>query len=278
MKILVTGKGSSGSWAIRGKQLGQAIGADVRAMATDARGYDLAVVVKRTPPEVMQAIRKADIPWVLDVVDMYPQPACVGWTLKEGVSWVRKRIADLAPSAVIWPCKRMMDDCAMDLPQKVLYHHHRPEIRENPIWEKVSRIGYEGDARYLEGWRPKIEQECDRRGWTFVINPNELRDIDIVLAVRGDKWNGELIPRWKSNVKLANAHGSGTPFVGQEEAGYLETASGVEYWANDPASLRRSLDWLVSQDTREVVRDRFLQKAYSLESAATDLKAFLYGL
>ena len=40
MKILMTGTGNSGSWRIRGEQLGAAIGADVIPRATEVNGYE----------------------------------------------------------------------------------------------------------------------------------------------------------------------------------------------------------------------------------------------
>ena len=57
MKVLVTGRGGAGSWIVRGEQLGAQIGATVRPLAETADGFDLTIVVKRTPPQVMQALR-----------------------------------------------------------------------------------------------------------------------------------------------------------------------------------------------------------------------------
>lgn len=280
MKLLVTGKGGAGSWTVRGEQLGAAIGATVKPHATrdDVRDCDLAIVVKRTPDAVIEALRAERRRWVLDVVDFYPQPLSSAWSQAEAVRWVRDRVAALRPTALIWPNKRMADDCAIDLPSTVLYHHHRPQIALNPIRERVRTVGYEGAPAYLAGWQRAVECECLRRGWQFVANPTRLADLDIVLAVRGGAWDGYVPAHWKSNVKLANAHGSGTPFVGQAEQGYLETASGAEYWAAEPAGLRTCFEWLEDQGTREQVRDRFLQRAYPLERAAEDLLGFLRGL
>ena len=123
-----------------------------------------------------------------------------------------------------------------------------------------------------------IEAECSRRGWSFTVNPANLSDVDIVLALRDPAFSGYAQRSWKSNVKLANAHGSGTPFVGQPECGYVETASGCEYWAQDRAGLAMSFDWLESQSAREHVADRFRQCAYTVEQAAGDLRTFLETL
>lgn len=281
MKILVTGKGGgAGSWAVRGQQLGEALGAVVRPLASrdDVRACDLAIVVKRTPASVMEALRAERRRWVLDVVDFYPQPSSSGWSRDEAVRWVRARIGELQPSAVIWPNRQMAVDCAVDLPSIVLYHHHRPGIALNPIRERVRAVGYEGQPAYLAQWASPLERECARRGWRFVVNPAQLAELDIVVAARGGAWDGYVPSHWKSNVKLANAHGSGTPFVGQLERGYVETASGAERWISEPKHLRAIFDALECRSTRAAVQERFLASAYPVERAATDLGAFLRAL
>ena len=74
-RILVTGGGTSGSWKIRGEQLGEAICADVlpRAGFADCSAAELIVVVKRAPPELLDTVRRSGRPWVWDVVDAWPQ-------------------------------------------------------------------------------------------------------------------------------------------------------------------------------------------------------------
>lgn len=271
MEILFTGKGgNSGSWEIRGNQLGRM--GTVAPNCQNPRGFDVAVVVKRTPDTVIQTLRASGIPWVWDIVDAYPQPHANLWTKREGIEWVRKQVANLRPAGIIWPNRKMMEDCEIDLPQNVLYHHHRPNLKLNPIRDTVRTVGYEG-GNYLGTWRPIIEAECRKRGWDFVVNPGELANLDIVVAFREP--TGYVPFSWKSNVKLANAHGSGTPFVGAPENGYIDTQSGAEYWACNKDDLRVSFDWLEDQSSREQVRDRFLSAAYPLEQAQADLKDFL---
>lgn len=280
MRLLVTGKGGAGSWIVRGEQLGAAMGATTKPMAgrADVRGCDLAVVVKRTPDSVLAALRAERKPWVLDVVDFYPQPISSTWTRAEAIRWVRARIGELQPTALIWPNRQMATDCAIDLPSVVLYHHHRPGIARNPIRERVQVVGYEGAPAYLAGWQRALEAECARRRWRFEVNPRSVADLDIVIALRGGAWDGYVPAHWKSNVKLANAHGSGTPFVGQMERGYLETAAGAERWLTEPGQMRSIFDALESRTTRERVRDAFLAKAYTVTQAAEDLRGFLRGL
>lgn len=280
VKLLFTGRGTSGSWKIRGEQLGAAIGATVKQAPSlaDCRAVDLVVVVKRVSDELLATLRASGTPWVFDCVDFYPQPACSAWEQGEAIDWVRGHLRRLAPAAVIWPNLRMREDCDIDLPGLVLPHHHRPGIKRNPIRKKVEAVGYEGSPAYLGAWRPAIEEECRKRGWRFCVNPNNLADLDIVIAMRDRFWGGYVPLHWKSNVKLANAHGSGTPFVGQREWGYLETATGAEYWADGRRELGMSFDWLTAQSTREQVADRFLQRAFTADQAAAQLQTFLDGL
>lgn len=274
MKILVTGKGGAGSWVVRGEQLGHAIGATVLPLATAVSCYDVTVVVKRTPPATIQALQGKC--WVWDIVDAYPQPEAYGWDRSDAIGWIRKRVKELKPSGLIWPTARMREDCAIDLPSIVLPHHHRPQIAVNPIRPNIRMVGYEGSPRYLTRWHGALHDECKQRGWQFVVNPPALADLDVVIALRDD--GGYVSRHWKSNVKLANAHGSGTPFVGQQECGYLETASGAEYWAEDRKSLSRAFDWLEDESSREMISDRFLQCAYPVQRAAEALKGFLHAL
>lgn len=271
MRILVTGKGGkSGSWAMRGEQLGAALGALVVPNA--APDADVAIVVKRTPADLIRALRGRF--WVWDIVDAYPQPAAYGWTREQAVAWVRTKIAALQPSAVIWPTRRMREDCDPGLPGLVLAHHHRIGIRRNPIRAEIRSVGYEGAPAYLGKWEGVIRDECRRRGIEFVVNPQHLADVDVVVAARDG--GGYVCQHWKSNVKLANAHASGTPFIGQRECGYLETASGAEYWIEHGLSV--ALDWLRSQSARESVSERFQQRAYPVEQAAADLKEWLHAI
>lgn len=260
--------------------MGGALGATVRPQARreDFKAADIAVVVKRVPVHLLEEIRAGGKPWVYDIVDAYPQPAASSWSRDQAIEWVRQHLAALKPNAVVWPNQKMREDCDTGLPGLVLPHHHRPGIQNNPIRKNVKRVGYEGAVQYLQDWEQAIDVECRRRGWKFSTNPKHLADLDIVVAMRGEGWNGYAQQNWKSAVKLANAHGSGTPFVGQMEAGYIEQATGCEYWAHDKAGLGVCFDWLEDQSARELIHDRFQQAAYPVEKAAAELKDWLHAL
>lgn len=277
MKIAVTGRGGAGSWTMRGEQLGHAIGAHVEAQMRDFASFDAIVVVKRAPADLVARVRASKVPWFYDIVDAYPQPASSAWDRGQAVGWVRETLVHLKPHGVIWPTERMRDDCDPfhRLRSVVIPHHCRPKATPNPIRERIERVGYEGVERYLACWEDSIKLECARRGITFVCNPRELAEVDAVVAFRGGEWAGYVTKHWKSHVKLANAHGTGTPFVGQRESGYLENACGREFWADSLTELRGALDWMADRDVRLDIAERFRAHAYTLERAAAALRGFL---
>jgi hypothetical protein len=143
---------------------------------------------------------------------------------------------------------------------------------------RIETVGYEGGERYLDGWRKGIEKDCARRGVRFVVNPASLAELDVVLAVRGDAWCGYAQTHWKSNVKLANAHASGTPFIGTPECGYRETAVGGEVWIEHPRDIGKALDALAPQAVRRRISDQFAAAAIPLERVAVEVLEVLCAL
>lgn len=271
MKILFTGRGTSGSWAIRGAQLAHALNADAVPNAVHSAA-DIVVVVKRVEDRTLRAMRGRKIVW--DIVDAWPQPIGNEWNEREAFTWLRNEMERISPDAVIAPTARMAEELRqLTIPVLWLKHHHRPGIRRNPIRERISVVGYEGSPSYIAKSQSAIRVECERFGARFVVNPETLADCDVVLAMRDAK--GYAPRNWKSGVKLANAHASGTPFIGCQEAGYTEIATGCEYWAENQSRLGIALEWLADQSTREQISDRFVRAAYPVERAAADLNTFL---
>lgn len=274
MKVLITGKGTSGSWKIRGEQLGAVLGARVAPLAP-AGDADVVIGVKRLPDALLAAV--AGRPLVWDLVDAWPQPAGNDWSRGYCLRWLSQEVQRIQPAAFIAATERMAQDLqAFGRPVLWLPHHHRPQIERNPIRERLTLVGYEGGVDYIRPWQRAIESACKKIGALFVINPPALADVDVVLALRGS--TGYAPRHWKSGVKLANAHGSGTPWIGGREAGYQETASGAEYWADTPAELEVALEWLRPRSNRQAVADRFLASAFSVETAAARLREFLCAL
>lgn len=278
MQVVFTGKGTSGSWAIRGVQVSEALGAKAIPMATEeqCRAADVIVGVKRIPDQLLANIRASGRPFVWDCVDAYPNRGSSTWNKEQAIDWCERELGRLQPDAVIWPNERMRQD--MGGIGKVIYHHHRPSIEVNPIRSEIRTIGYEGSPLYITGWAGSISEECARIGASFIVNPQRLADIDVVLALRGPEFQGYPHQHWKSAVKLANAHASGTPFIGQAEDGYMETSTGAECWISDAAGLRHALDALASPEIRLEVQRKFLPAAISLEKVAAQYKAVLCAL
>lgn len=277
MKILVTGSGKSGSWQIRGEQLGRAIGADVIPRAEAVQGYDLAILVKRPPADLIERLHRRRVPIVWDVVDAWPQPDGNDWPEARCKAWLAERVGIIRPAAIVAATEAMAADCrAFGIPVLALPHHARPDQPVNPIRDVVRTVVYEGGENYVRDWRPKIEAACLKRGWRFVVNPPALADGDIVLALRDQ---GGYAPRaWKSNVKLANAQGTGTPCVLNREAGYLETASSAECWADNAAELDDAFDLLADRDLRRKIGAELHAAAPRLEDIATTYRAWLAQL
>lgn len=278
MRVLITGKGgSAGSWAIRGDQLGHAIGAEVAPVAADQfiRSADLVVVVKRTPLELIERIRAARRPWVWDIVDAWPQPAGNAWSEDEAVRWLRNRLAELQPTAVVFPTEAMLVDADWKGPAIVLPHHAWPRYAPVEFRAQVKRIGYEGAEHYLGRWRPILEEQCKRRGWQLVVN-GDMTTCQIGVALRDV--TGYPSRAWKSNVKLANLQALGIPALCSPERGYIETRSGGERWAETRQDVERCFDAWTYLGARGIARDAMLLGVPTLEKIAGRYRTWLHGL
>lgn len=281
MNILFTGKGRAGSWKIRGEQLGAAMKAKVLPNA-DARSIskaDLVIVVKRCPDAVISELRRQHKLWAFDVLDFYPQPDCAYWSQKDAINWVKQKIAKLNPPAIIWPNHQMMKDCNDGRPSLVLYHHFRPALDLHEVKDREHlTIGYEGNAQYLGDWEPFLKRICADHRWKFVVNPVSISICDAVIAIRAQSFSGYAQFHWKSNVKLANAQGCGTPFIGQSECSYMETSSGGELFADCKSQMVQQLNRIQDKSFRAVMSQKQFAKRYSVSQAAQDLQGFINGL
>jgi len=272
MKLLITGKGHSGSWAIRGVQMGGQVGKVVpRASLQEMMKSDIIVAVKRLTPDFLANIRRSGKPWIWDIVDFYPQPLCSGWSRAQAISWVQDQLAFAKPDGVIFPNRRMRDEIVYN--GVTIYHHARPNAEINPIRKDIKIIGYEGSEKFIAQWREIIVRQCSLRGWQFRVGM-PLNEADIVLAVRDDVHAGYAQRRWKSNVKLANAHATGTPFIGMVESSYLETSSGMEHFVSDEEGLSSAFYALRDQEARVRVQTEFLRNVISLDQVSQQLRGY----
>lgn len=277
--ILVTGSGTSGSWKCRGEQLGGAVGARVvpRATRHDMSTADLVVIVKRPLPEIVEAARSLRKPIVLDMVDGYPQPHGNLWERDDCLRWMSATLKAVKPVLAIGATEAMADDIrSLGYKAIHLYHHGRPGIQRNPIREHIRIIGYEGASHYVEHWSSKIAIFCSKHGASVSIvdgKEDALFKFDIALGLRDH--TGYAATHWKSNIKLANAQASGTPFICGFEKGYSETASGAEYFVKDYAGFCTAMDWLKEQRARQSASEIMMKSAITLESVAAQYKRAL---
>lgn len=279
MRVLFTRSGASraGSWQIRGVQMAAALSGDAIPSPTehDITKADVVVVVKRFDAALIERIVKAGKPIAYDVVDGWPQPAGNAWGKAGAVAWLLREIVASRCSLVIGATSAMVDDIGGRAPAVAIPHHHRPGIAVNPIRETVATVGYEGSARYLAGWEETLRSACSARGWRFVVNPERLADVDIVVAVRGGPWRGYATDRWKSGVKVANAQASGTPIVCMPECGATEAASGGEVFVRAPEDVGPAFDLLAPQDERFRRAEVMRGAAPSIEAVGAAYRAAL---
>lgn len=273
MHVLITGRGTSGSWKIRGEQLGNVLGAAVIPNAIDVALYELAVLVKRPTTDLLQRLHRADVPVIWDVVDAWPQPGGNAWDRARCMEWLADQVKAIRPAGIVAATRAMARDCeGFGMPVLALPHHARPGLRQNPI-RPLKVLGYEGGEQYLGRWLPIIRRQCAARGLQFVINPAEVADVDILLALRD--CDGYAPQNWKSNVKLANAQGSGTPVICNREAGYVETASGAERWADDEEELAQAIEALTPTAARRTAAQALRAAAPEIDSVAATYIAWL---
>lgn len=277
MRVLVTGKGGgSGSWAIRGVQLGNAIDARVKPMASlaDMTEADIVVVVKRVPAALLQNLRSSGRPWVYDIVDGWPQPC--DWSEAASITWLYNTLGHLRPTAIVCGTKTMQEDAAFMGPSLVLPHHSWDRYVEAPIPDRPDStvvVGYEGSEQHLGKWKSVIIEECARRGWRFEINGNMLA-CDIGIALRDG--GGYPAKNWKPGTKLSNLAALNIPAVCSVERGYVEQSTGHELWVEDETDLRKAFNRLEDCRVRRKLGEKMADGVIHLSNMARTYLEFLH--
>lgn len=278
MNILITGKGGkAGSWKIRGEQLGEALGAEVVPMASTARcrQADLVIVVKRTPPALIDSVRASGRPWVYDIVDGWPQPS--SWDKVSAVTWLRELLQRLQPTGVVFGTPRMQQDARTSIPSLVLPHHSWSKYcdREPVVRDEVRVVGYEGAPVYLARWMPLLLRETSSRGWDLQIN-GDMTQADIGIALRDV--GGYPAQFWKPGTKLSNLHALGIPAICTPEAGAEHVASGAEYWVNSGQALIRAFNELTDADKRREISAKMREAMLPVATVAAQYRQWLESL
>src|SRR3989304_211848 len=104
--ILVTGRGTSGSWQIRGVQMGAAIGAHVEPGALSVSGDRAAGGVQRPTTDLLTRPRRGGD----DGVEAGPQPAGNDGGVEEAQAWLSGHIKALRPDAIVAATQAMARD------------------------------------------------------------------------------------------------------------------------------------------------------------------------
>lgn len=273
LRVCFSGRSSAGAWQIRGEQIAamrtnwEAIN---KPSNDDVKRFDLFCFVKKPDPKIIERVRKTGNPIVFDIVDSWAQPED-GLKYRDAHS-ARELFGPLwkqvNADGYIFPTKRMHQDLGLLIKNGVtIYHHYWPQIQKSPVRETVKIVGYEG-ADYLGEWGALIEKICSDRGIKFVANPKNYTDLDIVVLVRGGEHGSYLAKNYKSNVKLANAYGSGTPVLAHvDEMSAHDTDNGdVLFFTNQMGSFERQLDRLVSDyELRKSIHSNFLATAHQFD-------------
>lgn len=276
-KVLVTGRGKSGSWRIRGYQLGQAIGATVypkayRDMFTTA---DLVVLVKRQYQGFLDHVRQSGKPWVWDIVDPYPQPESNYWSSEECIKWLQEEVQIMRPNAMVFPTYQMLADSGFTGPSLVLPHHSWPKYYTPNLVRKIKILGYEGGEQYLGTWRTQLEAECVDRGIQLVIN-GDMTQVDVGIALRDPL--GYAAKSWKSNVKIANLHALGLSIICTQEQSYKDFGGGGEIIISAPEQLTVALDSLYNYEFRQELINQGLRARITLDNVAETYSTWLTQL
>jgi hypothetical protein len=274
MKILILG-GGAGSWEIRGRQLGAALGARVLATPPTMRDWvwaDVVVLVKRALPLYAAQAREAGIPVVWDALDFWRQPSengldDLGAQLAHG-----RFVGQYPPVTTIGATARQ----AQDLGGVYLPHHARPSLRARPVRKAIAVVAYEGQPAYLGAWAGILTRACAARGWQFVINPPNLADADLLVALRDGPWDGWMCRHWKSGVKLVNAIAAERPILTQPSAAWQEIAPPGSIVATAEDLARAFAAW-ESHDARLAAAETcaLLAPIYQIDVLATRYRRIL---
>lgn len=281
MNVLMVGSGS-GSWQMRGVQLGQALGARVVTAPSEAdlRWSDVVVLVKRAGLHWCAFVQGFKKPIVWDALDFWRQPAQNHLSETDARALLKGTIATIKPALVIGATEAMAC-AAREMGQEAVYlpHHGWHGLEPTPARDAVQVVAYQGSERYLGRWRVAIEQACAQRSWRFVINPASLADADILVSFRDGEWDGWMCREWKSGVKLVNAILAGRPMVTQESAARRELEP-ISNTVNDVAGLGEALDEWAPIDARAHVADAWPTRlaACSLDAVASRYRDILQSV
>lgn len=216
MNVLIVGADSRGSWQMRGVQLGGAIGASVtlKPTAADWSWADVVVLVKRAAMVYAKQASKLKVPVIWDALDFWKQPEDNGKPIEWHIAEANRIKEQAGVSLVIGATQAMARDLG-GLDGFCLPHHARIGLKPAPIRAKAEVVAYEGKKKYLGRWFKALEHACSSLGLRFIVNPDDIRQADVLVSFRDGRWDGDVCRRWKSGIKIVNAIVAGRPIVTQ---------------------------------------------------------------
>lgn len=271
MNVLIVG-GGKGSWTVRGEQLGVALGARVTSHPTadDWRWADRVVLVKNHGAVFAPEVHRRGVPLVWDALDFWRQPLENASDETRARTLLQHHVRVIKPALVIGATQAMATACdGVYVP-----HHSWVGLAPSPARTHVQVVAYEGNALYLGQWQSILTTLCHSRGWSFVINPPTLADVDIVVALRDGIWDGWICRQWKSGVKLVNAMAAGRPVITQESAAFRELAP-VGCTIDSREELARALDRFADVRERATAVDHPGARSLTVDQVAARYRRVL---
>ncbi len=264
MNILMVGSGK-GSWEVRGKQLGRALGARLvsKPSTDDLIWADVAVLVKHAGVKWAKAAHETRTPIVWDALDFWAQPDQNSLDQTQAMALLAARLRTIRPALWIGATEAM----ASVFDGVYLSHHAWASVSPGPVRPVMFSVGYEGAKKYLGQWHSALAAECARRKWLGVIGPQVVVPMDLRVALRDDPWDGWMCRQWKSGVKLVNAMAAGVPIITQASAAFdeIHPAGGtIEQYG----SLSAALDAWESFDSRCAALDHSIEQCQAFTLAA----------
>jgi hypothetical protein len=275
MRVLIVGSDGHGSFKVRGRQLGDAIGARVTTHpnAQDWVWADVVVLVKHAATVWGIHAKRSKKPIVWDVLDIWRQPE----DNQLAVERIRQKVFDVRDVVGIKTLIGATRAMADQLGGVYLPHHSRPGLAPAPVRDGAITVAYEGQAKYLGSWRGALEDACAALGMTFVVNPPDIREADVVVAFRGERWDGDVCRQWKSGVKVVNAVVAGRPILGQSCAAWTEIIPTGAAMTGPDACLKNGLRLVSDAKFRRIAYEDGLARAeeFSLPAIARTYRVIL---
>ncbi len=276
MNLLIVGRGP-GSWTMRGLQLGAALGARVTSEPTDRDWHwaERVVLVKRAGTIWAPRAHALGIPIVWDALDFWKQPLDNSLAEAGAKRLLARALDEIRPALTIGATAAM----AAAAGGVYLPHHGWAGLTPMPARARIQTVGYDGNAIYLDTWRPVLERVCAARGWALAINPRDLSTVDVLVALRGGLWDGWMPRQWKSGVKLVNAILAGRPVITQDTAAARElqpAGTVIATLADLPAALDSWQGWIHRDAVVELSRTR--TAAFSVAAIAAQYRNQILGV